>query len=1697
MTPAPVFGMLFWNCPPTLFTEARSMTRLLPPRLRLSLLLTTLFVPVLAFLALARTAAPGGEPAAPKLELKPGDHICLVGNTLAERMQHDGWLETYLHSRFVTHDLVIRNLGFSGDELTTRLRSSNFGTPDQWLTATKADVIFAFFGYNESFAGQGGLEKFKKDLDAYLKNLLAHKYNGKSAPRVVLFSPIAHEDLHDRNLPDGAENNKRLALYTAAMAEVAKANKVVFVNLFEPSKALCANAPVPLTFNGVHLTDHGDEQIAKVIDGALFSGQPEPTRPAAYLAKLRTVIKERGFYWYNRYRTVDGYSIYGGRADLKFVGGQTNRVVMQREMEVLDQMTANRDKVVWAAAQGKEGKADDSNLPPFIPVETNKPGPLAGGKHKFLEPADESIAKMTVHKGMKVNLFASEKDFPELTNPVQMQWDTKGRLWVAVWPTYPHWKPGEPMNDKILILEDTKGTGKADKCTVFADGLHCPTGFEFWNGGVIVAQAPSLVFMKDSKGGDKADIRLRILGGLDTADTHHTANSFVLDPGGALYMQEGTFHHTQVETPWGPPVRNANAGVFRYEPRAQKFEVYVNFGFANPHGHVFDRWGHDIVVDGTGAQPYDGALFSGFIPYPQRHNAPPRVYNQKTRPCAGIEILSSKHFPDEMQGNLLVTNVIGFQGILRYKLSDQGASVAGTEQEPILSSSDPSFRPSDVRIGSDGAIYFLDWHNPIIGHMQHNLRDPSRDREHGRIYRVTYEGRPLSKSPKVYGESIAKLLDLLKEPEDRVRYRARAELTGRDSEQVIAAAKQWVEALDKNDANYEHHLLEALWLHQSHNFVNVDLLTRVLAAKDGRARAAATRVLCYWRDRVPGSLELLKQLAADKHPRVRLEAVRASSFYSAPEAIEVMLVSMEHPTDLYLDFVRAETNRALDPYVKKAIAAGGQIPFTTNAGARYFLKNVATEDLLKMKRTAPVFIEMLARKGVRDEARKEAIAGLAKLENKTELVVLLGAIHAQDEAAQSEESVVFDLVRLLTDRGPKDLASVRGNLEKLATEGKNPVTRQLGYVALVAADGNVDKAWALGTKSVGALQDVVNAVPLVRDAGLKAELYPKVLPLLEGLPKDLADKVGKGKSVLGRYVRIEIPGKKKVLTLAEVEVISEDGRNVARGGKATQKTTAHGGEASRAIDGNKSGVYGDGGQTHTEENGTDPWWEVDLGNEYPIASIAIWNRTDDELGKRLNGFTLQVLDKNRNVIFERKKQPAPAINVAFEVGTAAPERIVRRAAMTALVSVRGQEAATFKALAAFLKDGADRSDRHAAVQAMLRIPTNFWPKDDAGPLVKGILEQVRKVPVAERTTPEVVDTLQFADSLASLLPLKDAKAIRKELGELGVRVLRIGTLHDQMLFDKERIVVKAGKQVEILFENTDIMPHNLVFLQPGALEEIGNLAEQQATQPGAMERGYVPSSAKVMHATKLLQPREAQKLAFVAPTKPGVYAFVCTYPGHWRRMYGAMYVVEDLDEYLADPPAYLAKNPLPVADELLKFTRPRTEWKFDDLATSVEKMEGRSFNHGKQTFTVANCVACHKMNGVGTEVGPDLTKIEAKFATPRELLKKVLEPSHRINEKYQSWVIETQAGKVITGMIVEEKDGKIKVLEDPLAKKAPLVLKEGDIAAKKKSPTSIMPKGLLDTLTREEVLDLMAYLVSRGDPQHPVFMGGHDHKHRP
>ncbi len=1607
-------------------------------------------------------------------EFFKGDRIAIVGNTLADRMQHLGHgFEASLQLAHPGYGLTLRNLGFSGDELNLRLRSADFGSPDQWLAKVKASVVIAMFGYNESFAGREGLEAFEKELATYVDHLLGAKFDGNQSPRVVLCSPTAFEAGSGR---EGAKAiNERLGEYTAAIRKVAALKKVVFVDLFGPTADAfqASGTPeirqAPYTINGVHLNEAGFEFVSMLLVRSLF-GQKKIADQ--FFQSTRAAVMDKDWYWFQRYRVTDGYSIFGGRADLKFVGGQSNREVMARELEILETMCANRDKVIHAAAQGQSAKADDSNTPDFIPVQTNKPGPLDGGKHLFLS-GEKSVEKMKVAPGLKVNLFASEEMWKELGNPVQMAWDSKGRLWVAVWPTYPHWKPKNPMNDKILILEDTNKDGKADKMTVFADDLHNPTGFDFYDGGVIVAQAPDLMYLKDTDGDGKADVRKRILHGLDSADTHHTSNSFVTDGGGSIYFQEGTFHHTQVESPHGPVRRCANGGVFRYEPRTQKFDVYVTFGFANPHGHVFDRWGQDIVVDGTGSNPYQASLFSSNLPFPQKHNRPPQVYQQRTRPCPGMEYLSSDMFPADYQGNLIVGNVIGFQGLLRYKISDKGAALVGEELEPIISSTDPNFRPSDIKMGPDGGIYFIDWHNPIIGHMQHNLRDPSRDTEHGRIYRVTYEGGA-QQFPNIAEMTIGQLLEQLKNGVDLVRMAARKELASRPTAEVIAVAESWAENLTE-----AHDLLEALWLFQSHDVVNAKLLNRVLNSNNYKARAAATRVLIAWRERLVDPLATLRKLAADPEARVRLEAVRASSFFASTDAIEIPIIAGAQPADPLVDFMRAEVLRVLEPAYKEALASGKKVEFKTDVAIRFQLKSLPAALLMKEARTSAVMEEIIQRAGIDDTSRLKALEDLAAERNQSQAALLLNLISRLAGSSEGQSGqLVVDLARFLPGRPAMELTAVRPQIEVLADKGASPILRQFGWLMLLGIDSNAEVTWKRAAASVKSQRDLVAAVFLMRSEEVRRALFDRIAPLAQ---KEVEN--GKEKNVLGQFVRIELPGRQRTLTLAEVEVMS-DGVNIARKGTAKQSSTSFNAPASRGIDGRNSGSFSEEGQTHSTEGENNPWWEVDLGGEFPIDAVLVYNRTDGNLGSRLANHTVKVLDGQRKVIFEKKGIPAPDEKERVEVAGESPARMLRREAMMALTTISGREkeAATILAQVALADD-----ERAQAVRALLKLPSGALDKQMSGKLVAMALESIQAIPEKARTSSVAVDYIQLVDTLATALPADEGSRARRKLADLAVRVLRLGTLPERMAYDQETLVVQAGKPVEFVFGNDDLMPHNLVILKPGSLEEVGMLAEASATAADAATRQFVPRSDKVLLASKLLQTRETQQLAFTAPSEPGIYPYVCTYPGHWRRMYGALVVVADLAAWQADPDGYLKKVALVTKDPLLADRRERKEWKFEDLSQAVSMLEpGRDFVRGKKLFETTSCISCHKIDDKGNAFGPKLGELDPKW-TPAEVLREILEPSRKIDAKYMSDVITLDNGKVVTGLAVTEDKDSISLIENPLSSVTPTIVKKAQIETREKSKVSLMPKGLLDKLTKDEILDLLAYVYAKGDRGHGMF----------
>jgi azurin/glucose/arabinose dehydrogenase len=1061
------------------------------------------FIPITAAIFLLGASLTPAQPV-PAPELKAGDHVAIIGNALADRFQHSGWLETFLYAKYPECNLVFRNLAVPGDEVVLRARPSGFGSPDEWLAKVQASVVFAFFGFNESFQGRAGLGKFADDLDRFLKETKRSNYSGKGPPRIVLFSPIANEKTQDPNFPDPSSNNANLRAYTAVMAEAARSNGVPFIDLFAPSTRLYAAAARhgrSLTINGLHLNETGDKLLGQEIAQAFGGGRR--LSKGGGLEALRAAVNEKNYQWEERYRTIDGNNVYGGRSVLAYAPGKpmiydskppapyiSNYKVMQEEMAQRDVMTANRDQRIWALANGRDVAVDDSNLPPVTPVPTDLPGSNPDGSHVFLG-GGEAMAKMTLHSHMKVNLFASEEQFPELVNPVQMAWDTKGRLWVAAWKNYPERTPGSKTGDSLLILEDTKGAGKADKITHFIDDLNAPTGFQFYKNGVLLMEAPDLWYVQNRDG--RAGAIERVLMGLDSADSHHTANSLCLDPGGAVYLSDGIFHRSHVETANGP-VRNIDGAIYRFEPRTGKFETYISYNFMNPHGRVFDYWGNDLVTDATGNNTYFGPAFSGHIDYPEKHAEMKQFWDRPSRPCPGTGLLSSRQFPPELQGDFLDCNVIGLQGIYLVKVSGDGSGLKGETQENLVSSTDPDFRPCAVNIGPDGAIYFCDWQKPIIGHMQHHLRDPNRDHDHGRIYRITWDDRPLLAPPKIDGQPVRALVELLKEPENRTRELAKIELGKHDTAQVIAAVDKWAAALPAGEPDLEHDLMEALWVHQWHNVVNTNLLQRLLHSPRPEARAAAARVLCYWRDRVPDALARFKRLADDENPRVRLEAVRGASFFDSAAAADAALAILKHPTDYYLEYTLEETLRQLKPWWSQALAHGQPVAVNNLAGLSRLLGMLDMAELLKLPRTPAVLGAIVGRKNASEADRLNALGQLAKSTGNTHVAQLFELYGTKID---SDETAAANFARLLVWQRRDELKAQRERLAGLALTNHWEGLRQAAWVAAALADGSFDAVWMEAAKSTAAYADLLNGIPLLNEADFRAKAYGRVEPLVD------------------------------------------------------------------------------------------------------------------------------------------------------------------------------------------------------------------------------------------------------------------------------------------------------------------------------------------------------------------------------------------------------------------------------------------------------------------------------------------------------------------------------------------------------------------------------------------------------------------------
>ncbi|WP_182867278.1 c-type cytochrome [Rhodopirellula sp. JC639] len=445
--------------------------------------------------------------------------------------------------------------------------------------------------------------------------------------------------------------------------------------------------------------------------------------------------------------------------------------------------------------------------------------------------------------------------------------------------------------------------------------------------------------------------------------------------------------------------------------------------------------------------------------------------------------------------------------------------------------------------------------------------------------------------------------------------------------------------------------------------------------------------------------------------------------------------------------------------------------------------------------------------------------------------------------------------------------------------------------------------------------------------------------------------------------------------------------------------------------------------------------------------------------------TVALLDAIRRLPGKKRKVTQRDVAVdAFET-PASPE--IKLAAIDALSRIPADQSDTYQRLITLVDDP---QLRIAASRGLMRLPAGVFQRESSLDAAKSLVAFAEATPAAQRTTDAFIDAMQLVDRLMTKIPAKEARSLRARLREVTVRVVKIGTVEEEMRYDVPYFAVEAGRPVQILLENHDLMPHNLVITQPGALKGVA-MAGLAAGPEGTGGLPYVPDSPNVIAASEMVAPDKSARITLTAPSTPGEYPYVCTFPQHWYRMYGVMVVVEDLDAW--------NQNPVQPSDPLGNTRSFVQAWTLEDFAGDFENdLRDRTPSVGEKVFNEASCVGCHKINNVGGAVGPELTDTYTKWkADHMAILREILVPSHKIDSKYAMQVILTTDGKTMSGIVVDENDDTVALLTNPEAKE-PVIILQDDIEVIKRSATSMMPKALMDQYTKEEVLDLMAYLKS-------------------
>ena len=702
-----------------------------------------------------------------------GDRIVLVGDSLIERDQHFGWTESTVVASSPGMRTTFRNLGWTGD---TPAGASRGGwsehqagkEPDgegyrlliDAITAQRPDVVVIGYGTASALGRSaeiggtpdpdGPAAAFAGELDRLVEDLTRWGLgaDGSSDLRIVLVTPppLACESASGSTASSSSPTASlsgptaspsalasRVAVIREAIVRIGREHDLTVIDLDDldigPADRI----------DPVHLGDSGYRKMAVALARGLV-GDSGRGSVAEVPAPLRRAVVRKDRWFFHQSRPANLAYVRGFRRHEQ----GSNAAELDRYDRWIDDEQARID----AAARGE-------------PID--EPEPIVDSR--VADRIPQPTPSLTVADGWTATLWAEN---PLLNKPVQMNFDHLGRLWVASSANYPMIEVGQTPDDKILILDDTDGDGVADDSIVFADGLLIPTGVlpdlsPVGRVGCWVAQSTDWLWVEDTDGDGRGDATKRVMSGFGTEDTHHNLHTFRRGAGGVVHAAQSIYIRSDIETADGVMRIRGGAGL-RFDPRGMSSNdaasgmettsdlakpgigngmLNVTFGgLLNPWGRVETDDGRTYLTDGAGRDGiWMAPLGARFAHHPDGGPALGSITSGTYPKFCSLEIVDGAGIPAAWRGNLLTCDFRANR-VTRFAIAPDGSGTSGGEVADVIRSPDAAFRPIDVKMGPDGAIYIADWANPIINHGEVDFRDPRRDRVHGRIWRLTHDATP-------------------------------------------------------------------------------------------------------------------------------------------------------------------------------------------------------------------------------------------------------------------------------------------------------------------------------------------------------------------------------------------------------------------------------------------------------------------------------------------------------------------------------------------------------------------------------------------------------------------------------------------------------------------------------------------------------------------------------------------------------------------------------------------------------------------------------------------------------------------------------------------------------------------------------------------------------------------------------------------